>query len=107
MSQSHSHHNHDGHSHSHDGHSHSHDSNFLVKIAEALHLPGFGHEHEHHQLAADVENLDNDLGIRTIWIAFTILGITTILQIAIYFASSSVALLADTVHNLGDALNSL
>ena len=35
------------------------------------------------------------------------LGLTTALQVVIYTASGSVALLADTVHNLGDALNSI
>jgi cation diffusion facilitator family transporter len=94
------------HSHSHDGHSHSHrNDGILVQIARALHLPGFGHEHESHELLKDIQ--DNDLGIRTVWIAFIVLAITTLLQVAIYLSSSSVALLADTVHNLGDALNSL
>jgi cation diffusion facilitator family transporter len=32
---------------------------------------------------------------------------TTVVQFIIYFASGSVALLADTIHNLGDALNSV
>lgn len=50
---------------------------------------------------------DNNLAIRTVWLALLALGITTILQIVIYVASGSVALLADTVHNLGDALNSI
>lgn len=46
-------------------------------------------------------------GIRTIWLALGILGITTVLQVVIVLLSGSVALLADTVHNLGDALNSI
>jgi cation diffusion facilitator family transporter len=36
-----------------------------------------------------------------------LLGIATVLQVVIVLLSGSVALLADTVHNLGDALNSL
>jgi cation diffusion facilitator family transporter len=102
MSHSHSH---QDHSHNHHEHSHNHNEGILGKIGEILHLPGFSHEHE--ALATDFDALNNELGIRTIWIAFFILGITTVLQIVIYFASQSVALLADTVHNLGDALNSL
>ena len=94
------------HGHSHD-HSHHHSNNPLVKIAQALHLPGFTHDHSHHDLAADRAFLDNQLAVRTVWIALIALGLTTALQIVIYLASNSVALLADTVHNLGDALNSI
>ena len=98
----HSHHHH--HDHSHD---HHHSGNILVKIAGALHLPGFTHDHSHSDLAGDRAFLDNRLAVRTVWIALIALGLTTALQIVIYIASGSVALLADTVHNLGDALNSI
>ena len=39
--------------HSHDhGHQHQHHSNnILVKIGQALHLPGFTHDHSHSDLA--------------------------------------------------------
>ena len=93
------------HSHEHDHHHHS--DNILVKIATVLHLPGFTHDHSHGDLAGDTAFLDNQLAIRTVWIALVALGLTTALQIVIYVASGSVALLADTVHNLGDALNSV
>ena len=102
MAHSHSH----SHDHQHDDH-HHHSSNILVKIAMALHLPGFTHDHSHHDLAADRAFLDNRLAVRTVWIALIALGLTTALQVVIYVASGSVALLADTVHNLGDALNSI
>ena len=92
--------------HSHDHH-HHHGGNILVKIATVLHLPGFTHDHSHGDLAGDTAFLDNQLAIRTVWIALVALGLTTALQIVIYRASGSVALLADTVHNLGDALNSV
>jgi cation diffusion facilitator family transporter len=76
-------------------------------IGSALHLPGFTHDHSHTQLAGDASLRSNEVGIRTIWLALLVLGTTTILQVIIYLASGSVALLADTVHNLGDALNSI
>jgi cation diffusion facilitator family transporter len=46
-------------------------------------------------------------GLRTIWLALAALGLTTLLQVGVVWISGSVALLADTVHNLGDALNSI
>ncbi len=94
-----------GHDHSH--HHHHHGGGPLAKIAQALHLPGFTHDHSHADLAADRAFLDNRLAVRTVWLALLALGATTALQIVIYIASGSVALLADTVHNLGDALNSV
>lgn len=89
-------------------HNHAND-NLIAKIGTALHLPGFGHHHEHGyaDMAQDSSIQDNDLGIRTVWLALLILGVTTVLQIVIYLMSGSIALLADTVHNLGDALNSV
>lgn len=109
---SHVHHDHSQ-DHNHDdshGHSHDHHNTGIIStIGAALHLPGFGHDHDHGytELAADNALRDNKLGIRTVWLALLVLAITTVLQIIIYFASNSVALLADTVHNLGDALNSI
>lgn len=100
------------HSHDHDdddhGH-HHHNEGVIGTIGAILHLPGFGHDHDHGytELAADTALQDNALGIRTVWLALLVLGITTVLQVLIYIASGSVALLADTVHNLGDALNSI
>ncbi len=95
------------HSHDHSHHHHHHSGGPLAKIAQALHLPGFTHDHSHSDLAGDSAFLDNQLAIRTVWLALLALGATTALQIVIYVASGSVALLADTVHNLGDALNSI
>ena len=96
-------HSHDHHHHDH----HHHGGSILARIGQALHLPGFTHDHSHADLAGDAAFLDNQLAIRTVWIALIALGATTALQVVIYLASGSVALLADTVHNLGDALNSL
>jgi len=97
------------HTHDHDNGHHHHPEGIIGTIGAILHLPGFGHDHDHGytQLAADSALHDNELGIRTVWLALLALGITTVLQIIIYVASGSVALLADTVHNLGDALNSI
>ena len=92
------------HHHEHDQH-HHHGDSWWEKIAMALHLPGYGHSHDLPGQQDAIYN--NELGIRTLKQALLLLGITTILQAGIYFFSGSVALLADTVHNLGDALNSI
>ncbi|MEZ4640298.1 MAG: cation transporter [Caldilineaceae bacterium] len=51
--------------------------------------------------------MDTDSGIRTVWLALAALTITSILQVVIFWISGSVALLADTIHNIGDGLNSV
>jgi cation diffusion facilitator family transporter len=51
--------------------------------------------------------MDNQEGIRAVWIALAALAATSVLQIIIVFVSGSVALLADTIHNIGDGLNSI
>lgn len=101
------------HTHDHDNahhyteHDHVHEEGLVNRIGAALHLPGFAHAHDHGHLTGDAAIQDNEIGIRTLWLALLLLGVTTVLQIIIYIASGSVALLADTVHNLGDALNSV
>ncbi len=88
------------------GHTHEHHADsWWEKIAIALHLPGYSHHHEIPGRQDAIYN--NELGIRTVKQALLLLGLTTIIQAGIYFYSGSVALLADTVHNLGDALNSI
>ena len=111
MTEVHSHH-HDDSNHNHDpehahDHDHGHSHSLLPLIAEAFHLPGFAHSHEHTPLSADPAVRDNELGIRTVKLALLALGLTTLLQVVIVAVSGSVALLGDTVHNLGDALNSV
>ena len=87
------------HLHKHDHH-HNGDS-WWEKIAIALHLPGYGHSHAIPGRQDAIFN--NELGIKIVKQALLLLGVTTLLQAGIYFFSGSVALLADTVHNFGDA----
>jgi len=98
------HHSHD-HPHDHGDHNHPRHESVWGRVASALHLPGYGHTHG--PTGRSDPLLNTETGIRTVKLALLILGITAVLQIAIYLASGSVALLADTVHNLGDALNSI
>jgi cation diffusion facilitator family transporter len=47
------------------------------------------------------------LGIRALWISLVGLGATAAIQAVIFVFTGSVALLADTVHNVGDALTAV
>jgi cation diffusion facilitator family transporter len=85
-------------------HGHTHARGPLGWFAAIFHL--HGHEHAEHDVSVDPAFKTQE-GIRTVWIALAALGLTTILQVVIVLISGSVALLADTVHNLGDALNSI
>ena len=98
-------HDHD-HEHDHDGaHGHSHGTGIWGWINTIFHL--HGHSEQQLQRVNDSALEDSAEGIRTVWLALGALGITTVLQIVIVYLSGSVALLADTVHNLGDTLNSI
>lgn len=46
-------------------------------------------------------------GLKAVAISLAVLGVTALAQTAIFFASGSVALLADLIHNFGDALTAL
>ncbi len=61
------------------------------------------HEHGHIELAADPALLDSQKGIWAVKFSFAGLFITAVLQVIIVSFTGSIALLADTVHNIGDA----
>ena len=95
------------HDHHHD-HDHSpspHNQSLWGRIAAIFHQPE--HSHHHGELASDQAFIDNQAGIRTVWLALAALTLTSVLQIVIVVWSGSIALFADTVHNIGDGLNSI
>ncbi len=83
---------------------HSHGTGPLGWLGAIFHF--HGHSHEDEERGTD-PLLSTDAGIRIVWFAFTALTVTTIIQIVIVSLSSSVALLADAIHNVGDSLNSI
>jgi cation diffusion facilitator family transporter len=85
-------------------HGHSHGGGPFGWLAATFHW--HGHQHQEHDLTGDSAFATRE-GIRTVWIALGALALTTVLQIVIVVLSGSVALLADTVHNFGDMLNSI
>ena len=60
------------------------------------------HPHEHHG-PADPAQLSTRQGARATWVSLGGLGATAAMQVVIFAVSGSVALLADTIHNFGDA----
>ena len=65
------------------------------------------HEHGHsHGLIDDSIKRSRD-GIRAVSRSLAVLGLTAVAQTAIFLASGSVALLADLIHNYGDALTAV
>jgi len=76
-----------GHSHGHGGHSHSHGEG--------------GHGHTHGVIDPTIATTSR--GIWAIKWSFIMLGATAVFQLVIVYFSGSVALLADTIHNVGDA----
>jgi cation diffusion facilitator family transporter len=66
-----------------------------------------GHSEQQKNLAADQALLDNKQGILVLWISLAALLLTSLMQIVVVAFSGSVALLADTMHNIGDGLNSI
>jgi len=69
------------------------------------HSAGGAHGHTHGVIDPTIATTAR--GIWAIKWSFVILGITAALQIAVVFVSGSVALLADAIHNVGDAATAI
>lgn len=83
-------HDHDAHEH---GHSHGHD-----------HGPG-GHGHSHGLIDRSIKR--SRAGIRAVLLSLAVLGATALAQTLIFYVTGSVALLADLIHNFGDAATAI
>ena len=69
--------------------------------------PAHHHDHDHsHGLVHDSIKRSRE-GLRAVGLALAVLGLTALAQAVIFVASGSVALLADLVHNAGDALTAV
>ncbi len=60
-----------------------------------------GHGHSHGLVDASIKRSRE--GLWAVGISLAVLGLTALAQLAIFVASGSIALLADLVHNFGDA----
>jgi cation diffusion facilitator family transporter len=65
------------------------------------------HHHGHTHGLVDRSIMRSRAGIRAVLISLAILGVTALAQTAIFVATGSVALLADLIHNFGDAATAI
>ncbi len=90
---------------------HRHITAFKLSESDALthrhDHPGHGHvphDHGHSHGIVDESIKRSRDGIRAVSLSLAVLGLTAIAQTVIFLASGSIALLADLIHNFGDAL---
>jgi cation diffusion facilitator family transporter len=86
-------------SHSHPGHAlpdHDHDGGNR-----------HGDEHGHSHGLVDRSILRSRAGIKAVSLSLAILAVAAVSQLAVFLVSGSVALLADLIHNAGDALTAV
>ena len=88
-------------------HDHPDGGGWWAKLRHGLsHLNPFGHSHDSSD-SVDDALASNEEGIRALKISLAALMVTALLQSVVVALSGSVALLADTIHNFGDALTAL
>jgi Co/Zn/Cd efflux system component len=75
--------------------------------ADEEHDHGHGPHHGHSHGLVDPSITRSRDGVRTVSISLAVLGAAALVQLAIFVLSSSVALLADLIHNFGDALTAV
>ena len=72
------------------------------------HVNEHGHgEHGHSHGLVDDSIKRSREGVRAVLVSFAVLGLAAIAQAVVYAVSGSVALLADLIHNFGDALTAV
>ena len=64
-----------------------------------------GHDHSHGLVDPSIKR--SRAGLRVVLVSLALLGVTAAIQAGIYIATGSVALLADLIHNAGDALTAV
>jgi cation diffusion facilitator family transporter len=104
-------HRHGGREHSHP-HSRPHRHVTAPRLSQALetddaHDHEQAHEHEHSHGLIDDSIKRSREGIRAVSLSLAVLAVAAAAQAAIFTASGSIALLADLIHNGGDALTAV
>jgi cation diffusion facilitator family transporter len=94
----------DRHRHGDTVHSHPHSGPHAHRRSTG-HDHRHGHGHSHGLIDPTIKRSRE--GLRAVGLSLAILGATALVQVAIYLASGSVALLADLIHNFGDAATAI
>jgi cation diffusion facilitator family transporter len=76
-----------------------------LSIHDQSHAHGADHGHSHGLVPASIKR--SRAGLRTVLASLLILGVTAGLQLVVFILSGSIALLADLIHNFGDALTAV
>jgi cation diffusion facilitator family transporter len=71
------------------------------------HGDGHAHGHGHSHGLVDASIKRSREGVRAVTLALIVLGAAAAAQIAVFVATGSVALLADLIHNIGDAATAI
>ena len=71
------------------------------------HEHSHGHEHGHTHGLVDPSIVRSRAGVRAVALSLGVLGLTAAAQAFLYVLTDSVALLADLIHNVGDALTAV
>jgi cation diffusion facilitator family transporter len=88
--------------HDHDEHEHEHPTGVRGWVS------GLFHPHSHDAADSVDSALESSArGIRAVKISLVALGVTAVLQLLVVAVSGSVALLADSIHNVADALTAV
>jgi Co/Zn/Cd efflux system component len=94
-------HPHDGpHAHDQINHEHDHDQGHHHNHTDE-------HDHGHSHGLVDESIKRSREGLRAVLLSFAVLGVAAVIQTAVFVMSGSVALLADLIHNFGDALTAV
>jgi divalent metal cation (Fe/Co/Zn/Cd) transporter len=92
----------------------------LIRRSQPVELGEYQHEHEHHRHEhhhhgdhghshglVDRSIVRSREGVKTVSVSLGVLGLAAGIQVGIFVLSGSVALLADLIHNFGDALTAV
>jgi len=96
------------HSHSHQGgHRHLFDPRRSTEIGAVRPSHAHSHDHGHSHGLVDRSIVRSRAGLRAVSLSLLVLGLTAGVQAVVFVATGSVALLADLIHNVGDALTAV
>ena len=85
-------------------HSHHHRGPHVHEPATQRHHHG-DHGHTHGLVDPSIKR--SRAGVRAVVLSFVVLGLTALAQVAIFATTGSIALLADLIHNFGDAATAI